>query len=54
MLGLSEAIFKRNRLRVELMWAEDLDLVIRSIEAIIEGVNFDTEFGRALPRHSPS
>lgn len=44
LLGIGEAIFRRNRVQVELQHEEDLDALMRSVEAIVEGTNLDVEF----------
>lgn len=48
-LGIEAATFKRNRVHIELPHHEDLEMLIRSVEAIIEGVNLDVQFRVGLP-----
>ena len=38
------ATFQRNRLGIEVLDQKDLDVVIRAVEAMIDGVNFDVAF----------
>jgi hypothetical protein len=45
-LNIAAATFRRNRLSVEVAGHGDLEMLIRSVEAMIEGVNFDVEFRR--------
>jgi hypothetical protein len=45
-LNIAAATFRRNRLCIEVPEQKDLDTVIRSVEAMIEGVNLDVEFRR--------
>jgi hypothetical protein len=48
LLGIAAATFRRNRVQIELPRQEDLEALIRSVEAIIEGVNLDVDFKRDL------
>ena len=50
LLGIESATFRRNRVRIELPRQEDVEMLIRSVEAIIEGVNLDVQFRTELPR----
>jgi hypothetical protein len=50
LLGIEAATFRRNRVHIELPRQEDLEMLIRSVEAIIEGVNLDVQFRIDLPR----
>lgn len=43
-LNIAAATFRRNRLCIEVAGQGDLDMLIRSVAAMIEGVNFDVEF----------
>jgi hypothetical protein len=43
-LNIAAATFRRNRLCIEVPHQRELDMLIRSVEAMIEGVNFDVEF----------
>jgi hypothetical protein len=45
-LNVGAATFRRNRLSVEVAGQGDLEMPIRSVEAMIEGGNFDVEFRR--------
>ncbi|MGH9892977.1 MAG: hypothetical protein ACREA0_13500 [bacterium] len=47
LLNLAAATFRRNRLYVDLPGHSDLETLMRSVEAIIEGSNFDVEFRSA-------
>lgn len=44
LLGIATATFRRNRVSVELPCQEDLESLIRSVEAIVEGCNYDVQF----------
>ena len=43
-LNIAAATFRRNRLCIEVPGQGDLEMLIRSVDAMIEGVNFDVEF----------
>jgi hypothetical protein len=50
LLGIAAATFRRNRVHIELPRQEDLEALIRSVDAIIEGVNLDVQFRMELAR----
>jgi len=43
-LNIAAATFQRNRLGIAVLDQKDLDVVIRAVEAMIDGVNFDVAF----------
>jgi hypothetical protein len=45
-LNIAATTVRRNRLCIEVPDQKELDMLIRSVEAMIEGVNFDVEFQR--------
>ena len=50
LLGIATATFRRNRVSVELPCQEDLETLIRSVEAIVEGCSYDVQFRRTESR----
>jgi hypothetical protein len=47
LLNIAAATWQRNRLYIDLPGQSDLQTLMRSVEAIIEGSNFDVEFRSA-------
>lgn len=47
LFNIAAATFRRNHLYVDLPVHSDLETLMRSVEAIIEGSNFDVEFRSA-------
>ena len=43
-LNIAAATFQRNRLGIEVLDQQELDVVIRVVEAMIDGVDFDVAF----------
>lgn len=50
LLNIAAATCRRNRLYIDLPGDSDLETLLRSVEAIIEGSNFDVEFRSAEQR----
>lgn len=44
LLNIQEATVRRNRLAIDLLDQKDLESLIRSVEAIVEGSNYDVQF----------
>jgi len=44
LLGLAGATFRRNRVCIELPRHEELETLLRAVEALVENTSFDVEF----------
>lgn len=44
LLNIQAATVRRNRLAIDLLDQEDLERLVRSVEAIVEGSNYDVQF----------